>query len=163
MARKEVRIVLWIATIAVAGMIFGFSCQDGDTSMQTSSLIVDPIVQTMTSHMPPMNADQAEGMRMAIQFLVRKLAHFTEFALLGFLISCLTHSYACRHAGSLAWLSGAAYAASDELHQFLGGSRTGMWQDVVLDSVGVLAGACVASLLCRKLGERRHNHQENQT
>ncbi len=162
MARKGVRILLWIATIAVAGMIFGFSCQDGDASMQTSSRIVEPVVRFLASHMSPMNADQASGMQMTIQFLVRKLAHLTEFTLLGFLVSCLTHSYACRHAGSLAWLIGAVYAATDELHQFLGGSRTGMWEDVLLDSVGVLVGACVASLICRKLIERQQDNQKNQ-
>lgn len=162
MARKGVRILLWIATIAVAGMIFGFSCQDGDASMQTSSRIVEPVVRFLASHMSPMNADQASGMQMTIQFLVRKLAHLTEFTLLGFLVSCLTHSYACRHAGSLAWLIGAVYAATDELHQFLGGSRTGMWEDVLLDSVGVLVGACIASLICRKLIERQQNNQKNQ-
>lgn len=161
MARKGVRILLWIATIAVAGMIFGFSCQDGDASTQTSSRIVEPVVRFLASHMSPMNADQASGMQMTIQFLVRKLAHLTEFAMLGFLVSSLTHSYALRHAGSLAWLIGAVYAATDELHQLLGGSRTGMWEDVLLDSVGVLLGACVASLVCRKLIERQRNDQKH--
>ena len=45
----------------------------------------------------------------------------------------------------VAWLSGTGYAATDELHQWFVAARSAMWQDVCLDSAGVLAGTLTAA------------------
>jgi hypothetical protein len=66
--------------------------------------------------------------------VLRKLAHAAEYAVLGLLL--------VRAIGN-AWLAvalGIAYAASDELHQHLVPGREGAVLDVLIDSVGVLAG-----------------------
>ncbi len=66
--------------------------------------------------------------------VLRKLAHMTEYAVLAALLA--------RALGRAvpAFLLGAAYAASDELHQTFVRGRHGDPVDVAIDSVGLLAG-----------------------
>jgi VanZ family protein len=66
--------------------------------------------------------------------VLRKIAHAAEFAVLGLLL--------LRAIGvtQLAVGLGIAYAVSDEIHQHFVPGRLGSPLDVVIDSVGVLAG-----------------------
>jgi VanZ family protein len=71
--------------------------------------------------------------------VLRKLAHATEYAVLGLLLA--------RAVAELPALwAGMAYAVSDEVHQRFVPGRQGALLDVAIDSVGVLAGIL---LLCR--------------
>jgi VanZ family protein len=73
--------------------------------------------------------------------VLRKIAHPAEFAVLGFLLArALGHDLA-------AFLLGAAYAVTDEVHQAFVPGRLGSVWDVLLDSVGVALGV----LLLRRL------------
>jgi len=66
--------------------------------------------------------------------VLRKLAHLTEYAALGFFL--------CRALGrpALAILAGALYACTDEIHQSFVTGRHGVWYDVVIDTIGVSIG-----------------------
>ncbi len=66
--------------------------------------------------------------------VLRKLAHLTEYAILGALL--------LRAIGrpGLAILLGALYACSDEFHQHFVRGRHAAWYDVVIDTVGVAIG-----------------------
>ena len=69
--------------------------------------------------------------------ILRKLAHLTEYAILGVLLArALARP-------ELAVLAGGLYAVSDEIHQHFVRGRKGAWYDVVLDTIGVLAGVIV--------------------
>ena len=69
--------------------------------------------------------------------VLRKCAHVTEYAILGFLL--------VRAIGREvpALMVGIAYAASDELHQHFVAGRHGSPVDVLIDTVGLLIGAVV--------------------
>ena len=80
--------------------------------------------------------------------LVRKLAHFTEFAVLGLLAGMLFGGR-CRHllAGLLfSTMIGVLTALCDETIQLFAAGRSGRIQDVRLDIAGVSAGAAAAQL-----------------
>ncbi len=66
--------------------------------------------------------------------VLRKLAHATEYAVLGFLL--------LRALGSElpAFAAGVAYAASDEVHQHFVRGRHGAVYDVAIDAFGVVLG-----------------------
>jgi hypothetical protein len=66
--------------------------------------------------------------------VLRKLAHTTEYAVLGFLL--------VRALGSElpAFAAGVAYAVSDEVHQHFVRGRHGAAYDVAIDAFGVLLG-----------------------
>ena len=74
------------------------------------------------------------------EHFVRKLAHFTEFAALGFLLCLLFERY------FLAAAHGLFAAVADESLQLLSG-RGSQVKDVLLDFTGVLFGALAALLL----------------
>ncbi len=66
--------------------------------------------------------------------VLRKLAHAGEFAVLGALLMRATDR------AGLAFLLGALYAATDELHQAFVPGRMGSPLDVAIDVVGVAGG-----------------------
>jgi len=66
--------------------------------------------------------------------VLRKLAHVTEYAILGFLLA-----RAVRRPG-LAVVLAAGYAATDEVHQTFVRGRHGAPLDVAIDTVGALVG-----------------------
>ena len=74
--------------------------------------------------------------------ILRKLAHFTEFACLGLLLSWLMHMlYTPRwERVALPLLTGILVAAVDETLQFLAPERGPRISDVGIDTLGVLLG-----------------------
>lgn len=70
--------------------------------------------------------------------LLRKLAHFTEFAALGMLL-CWRSGMLGKHR-KYAFFSGAAVACIDETIQAFTPDRACRLYDVAIDSLGVLAG-----------------------
>ena len=70
--------------------------------------------------------------------VLRKLAHFGEYAVLGLL---LVRAFGRE---PLAAAAGVAYAATDELHQHFVRGRHAAFRDVAIDSAGVLAGLLLA-------------------
>jgi VanZ family protein len=71
--------------------------------------------------------------------LLRKLAHFAEFGVLGaLLVRALRNEPAAFALGSL-------YAATDELHQSFVAGRVGSPLDWTLDTAGVLLGVLLLS------------------
>jgi VanZ family protein len=65
--------------------------------------------------------------------VLRKLAHVTEYAILGLLLARALPDLP-------AFALAVAYAATDELHQHFVAGRHGAPLDVAIDAIGVLAG-----------------------
>jgi VanZ family protein len=76
--------------------------------------------------------------------VLRKLAHLTEYAILGVLLA--------RAVGALpaAVALGTAYAVTDEIHQTFVDGRRGAPLDVLIDAVGVVLGVFVWRALVRR-------------
>ncbi len=146
MQKRWVRVLLWVLTIALCAAIFGFSEQDGEESMATSGLIAVPIANWIAGMRPGMTGEEYLELLDGVQAFVRKTAHFSEYAVLGILVYLLGVSYARRHPGLISVASCLLYASGDEVHQFLGGSRTGMVLDVLLDTAGAAFGALMVFL-----------------
>lgn len=147
LTKQLVRVVLAICVLVVAGLIFYFSSQDGETSTDTSNGIVTVVVDVFVKDYKKMPVAKQRSVWRTVSYYVRKGAHFTEYAALGFFLRLFMRSLGLRFPGLVAWLCGALYAASDEFHQTFTSARAGMWQDVALDSGGVLFGCLVALAL----------------
>jgi hypothetical protein len=78
--------------------------------------------------------------------VLRKAAHFAEYAVLGALLARALYNAMARWAW-VAWLGGAVYAASDELHQHFVPGRQGSPVDVAIDAVGVAVGVLAVRLV----------------
>jgi VanZ family protein len=99
----------WIAIVLWAGLIFGLSSvPDLGTGLGTGDLVL------------------------------RKIAHFAEYAVLGLLLV-----RGIGHEASAAAI-GIAYAGTDELHQHFVPGRHAAFRDVAVDAVGVVVGVLLA-------------------
>lgn len=83
------------------------------------------------------------------EHVVRKLAHFSEFTLEGFLLMLCLRVYTRRFVRHVSWpmLGGMATALLDETIQLYVPGRTSSVRDVWIDFGGVIAGLFVALLL----------------
>jgi hypothetical protein len=75
--------------------------------------------------------------------VLRKIAHFGEYAVLGFLLVRAVEREL------LALAAGIAYAFTDELHQHFVPGRQAAFRDVAVDAAGVLLGVAVARRVLR--------------
>lgn len=80
--------------------------------------------------------------------ILRKIAHFVEFAILGGLLYWATN----RRVFSITLTS--LYAATDEMHQAFVSGRNGAVSDWAIDTAGAIVGVFVATEILRRRSER---------
>ena len=154
------RILLTLAVLAWMLLIFLFSAQGGEESMETSGKLAVPIANTIAQVKGiPRSGHSYRQLLDTVQMVVRKSAHFSEYAILGILCVLMLMSYQVRRYGLLSAVISGMYAASDEVHQFFQGARTGMWQDVVLDTLGAVCGILLWGSIWRRICEKRIRKQ----
>ena len=142
---KKRRLIYPVLLLALMGTIFWFSSQVGDDSDETSGGLTAAaahlFVQDLDSFDPQIQTQVIDS----FAFIVRKTAHFCEYALMG----CLWYLWLRnrKFAPLIGLGASAAYAATDELHQTLVPGRSGELRDVLVDSVGAAAGILFAFIL----------------
>ncbi len=159
MKRKLVLVILWGLVLGLMVLIFGFSAQPGETSAGVSSCIAKPVTDAIAARWAPQSSAEYEQLYSQVDFAVRKIAHFSEYAALGFCLCLLVRCYGLRK-WWLPYALGTLYAATDELHQHFIDARSAQVSDVLLDSAGVLCGVLVA-MLClfwRMKWRKKHVH-----
>lgn len=126
--------------MAILAFIWGNSLLPGETSGQLSGTVWE----TLCEIFPFFATENGEH-------IVRKLAHFSEFAALGlflcWLMGMLTKPW------YLAFCAGCAAAITDECIQYFTPGRACALTDMFIDSAGVLAGVLVL-LIFYQLGKR---------
>ena len=149
---KTARRVLWPLLILIMALIFFFSAQSGEDSGNTSGFITQLILRVIRPDFASLPADAQARLLDTVHLIVRKGAHFSEFAALAFVMYLLMRTYPLKWFGALSWLGTTLYAVTDEIHQLFVGERAGSIKDVMLDSCGAAAGILIAFLLvCLKL------------
>ena len=138
--------VKWLLLISWMLIIFFFSAQTGEQSSQSSGLVEQLL--SIFSFIP----NRIFGLE--LKFLIRKAAHFTEYALLGLCLMLHLDAIGKKIAIKLPWLIswgiGTLYALTDEWHQGFVGGRHPAILDVTIDSCGVAVGVLVLVLLLRR-------------
>jgi VanZ family protein len=139
---------LWIAaSAAVAVLIFLFSAQTAPESNETSKGVLYWLLSLLRLTPYQMTA--------LTNHFIRKAAHFTVYALLGFCLTGLYHHQSRIPKAPAAIVTAALYAVTDELHQSFVPGRGPMLTDVLLDTGGAALGVLVMALLLRVLYRRR--------
>lgn len=132
--------VYWLLVIAWTGVILSAST-DTFSGANTGS-VLQTIVAWLIGH--PLRPAVLE----TANLVLRKSAHITEYGILGALAF---RAFRGDHSGwTPRWAIGAillaaSVASIDEIHQTFVPSRTGAWQDVVLDA----AAATLAQIVIR--------------
>ena len=143
--RKLMR--LTIITILWGLVIFSFSLQSGDESGKLSGGIVAWVVGLFF----PEDFAHIE----LVHFFVRKAAHFTEYFILGILLSLTVREAKWNRPLLKAWALGTLVACCDETIQLFSDGRAGMITDVMLDSSGVFTGCVILMLSVLFLSQKR--------
>ena len=122
--KKKINIILVIIWMT---FIFIMSSFNSTESSNQSSFIVDII----TNFIKISNVE-------LLTLIIRKLAHFTEYFILGMLVYNMTTSYnKKRH---LAIIICFMYALSDEIHQLFVPGRSCQILDMTIDILGATSG-----------------------
>ncbi len=79
--------------------------------------------------------------------LIRKVAHFTVFFMLGTLSCWSAWVVFKKHYMSISFIFCVLYACLDEAHQFFSDGRTPLVKDVFIDSAGAFIGISLVSLI----------------
>ena len=154
--RKRLRIILWLLVAVWMGLIFCFSAENGEESSQTSGQVVRWLLEHLDRGYLSLSPAEQAVRREAWSFAVRKLAHFTVFAVLGMLsFAAFSVDLSNRRAFPAAVGLGVARAILDEVHQSFIPGRSCEFRDVCIDSAGVLFGAGVLWLIVCIVKHRR--------
>ncbi len=126
---KPLSVLFWILTVAVMIFIFKFSSDTGEESEAISQNLLGIIIEFIG------------------QFIshntLRKLAHFTEFAALGFCVTGAIHFTFGKRKLIISLVPCIIYAISDEIHQYFVPERACRIFDVFVDSSGSLTGILI--------------------
>jgi VanZ family protein len=140
---KKSKLRLFLCTTLILGIlcfIWGNSLLPGKDSGELSGFVG----QLLQKLLPFLDLESGTGMH-----LLRKAAHFSEFAALGFSFTWLYGmlSKKKRWALTLPLISGAAAAAIDETIQRFSPDRGPSIKDVGIDTCGVIAGILILTLV----------------
>lgn len=133
------RVIFTIALIACIAFIFRNSLQAGAISSARSQAVMR-FLNEMLSKI---------GLGPLSEHTVRKMAHFAEFTMEGFLLMLCLRVYTAHFVRHVSWplLGGMATALMDETIQRFIPGRSSQVTDVWIDMAGVVCGLFVALIL----------------
>lgn len=154
--KKRKGIVFLLLSLLWMTVIFMFSAQTGEASDIQSSFLTDLICKLIPFELSDSGIN-------TLTFIIRKTAHFTEYAILGALYFETVHSFRAyrknerniyrddRRAPWKTVLFTTAlcmlYAMSDEFHQSFTAGRSPAVRDVIIDTCGGFAGSMLVLLM----------------
>ena len=144
------RMIFKILTLLWMVLIFVFSSQPSTASLASSTGILKSIIDFIATIFG-VSLSEAQRLDFIVQFsgVFRTVAHFTEFIILGFLVS---KSFVLKRVGALQIILLMiiicfTYALSDELHQIFVPGRAFQIEDFAVDCSGSLVGIGI-TLIC---------------
>jgi VanZ family protein len=137
-------ISLFILAIIVVILICSFTSQNTTVSNATSKKIAK-VIEDFASNFFPVN-HEAVFWRKTLNLIVRKIAHFTEYMVLGIfvfaLIGITLNSY--RRSVKFTFAGCTLLAMTDEFRQLFVAGRTARLSDVLIDITGAALGITIA-------------------
>lgn len=137
----------WIPVIVWCILIYCFSESSWFTGENTKR-VLDMVLSYL-----PFGGGKGEGPSL-LNFIIRKLAHLTEFGILAVLVWRALEPKRMAYAG--AWLFATVYAMTDEWHQSFEPGRTATPRDVAIDSCGALI-ALMVTFFCMRRRKKKHD------
>lgn len=130
---KFLAVIFWILSVAVMYIIFMFSAATGEESEEVSQNLLSKIIEFIGNFIS--------------HNTLRKLAHFSEFAALGFCMTGAIHYTFGKQKIYVSLIPCFLYAVSDEIHQHFVPERACRVFDMFVDTCGVMTGIGIFILL----------------
>lgn len=132
--RNLIIVIIWML------LIFIMSSFDATESTNQSNFIVNIITDIF----------KIENIEL-LSFIIRKLAHFTEYLILGFLTINMLNKNDISKKYLISIIICIIYATSDEIHQIFVPGRACQIRDVLIDSIGSITGVYLYKLINTKI------------
>ena len=138
-------IIIWMI------IVFMFSNQNGEESQKTSNTVTKVIVRILTFNQNITEEQELKSIE-NLDFIIRKLAHYSIYLLGGILIWGYINTFdiAIKNKIIISIIIGVAYAAFDELHQYFIANRSANIIDVSIDSIGVITGVALMQIKAKR-------------
>ena len=135
------RVLFLIMLVIAFYVIFNFSAQNGEESGSLSEKVTRFIVE-IVSKIKTMDISKKAYYIQKLHPIVRKLAHFCIYTVVGFSVMGFMCTFDIRNIFKviISFCVGVTYAISDEIHQYFIPGRGPSIIDVGIDSFGVLTG-----------------------
>ena len=148
---SAIAVLMWMA------VIFVFSAQNGDTSGSTSGSLIELIAKIFNPDYDSLTEAEKLEIIASWQLVVRKTAHFSEYAVLGALSANALRTYPLSNAFKRLLPCGICllYAISDEIHQYFVPDRACRALDVCIDTLGGITGTAIFCTLAWIIARRR--------
>lgn len=144
--KKCIKLVLLIAMMS---LIFYFSSQVADESTVTTNGVID-IIYNAYHYIFKDNALSINEFTLKFFTPIRKLAHFSEFGLLGILAYINIKEYINKHHVLYSIIFSGLYAISDEVHQIFVPGRGCTLMDMLIDTSGATFAILLIHLISKK-------------
>ena len=130
---KPLAVIFWLLTVAVMAVIFMFSADTGEESEEVSQSLFGLLINFIGQFIS--------------HDVLRKIAHFTEFAALGFCMTgAINYTFGKRNF-LFPFIPCVLYAVSDEIHQYFVPERACRVFDMFIDSCGIATGIGIFILI----------------
>lgn len=156
---KKIKVISWSVTVLLMALIFFFSSQNSSESSGVSSGFTKEIIDVFSGFFGWSETFKSA----AVDFIhgyVRKAAHFTIYAALGVSVAFsigLSKGRDSKKIWLMAVIFCAAYAITDEFHQYFVAGRAARITDVGIDTAGAALGAFF--VLCMRYLRRKINYK----
>ena len=146
--RLIARVILTVLTVTAVAAIFYNSSRSAVESTEQSSPLTDWINSILATFPIPFSVTET---------FIRKLAHFSEYTVLGLLLNVTVYLYRSDRKKTLltALPIGAAVAVCDELIQLFPAGRSCEVKDMLIDFCGVLFAGLIVYAFISILEKRR--------
>lgn len=134
--KKQLSIILVLIWMIIIFIMSSFNAED---SANQSNFIVNIIANIL-------NINNIE----LLNLIIRKLAHFTEYLILGVLVINMFTKNNAKKYYLLSILLCIIYAISDEIHQLFVPGRACQIKDILIDSIGSITGIYLYKLISKR-------------
>lgn len=162
--KHVIRYILIICIIILCCKIFSFSSQNGVNSSGTSERVTSIILKIFGLKCNDTTIKIFDP-------VIRKVAHFSVYMLLGFLLMCTSETFKWQrvYKFDFSTMFAFVFACTDELHQRFVPGRSGELVDVCLDTVGAMIGVIIVLAITliisqvkkKKAGKQKKLAEEN--
>lgn len=157
--KRKIFIIFSVVTMVV---IFCFSMENSSESSHRSRGITEFIVKFFADNYDDMSLSEKKHLLRQTEHIIRKLAHYSVYTVLGILLSLSVGSGKFLSRETLITLVfGFVYACSDEFHQYFVKGRACRFTDVMIDTGGVLTGILISILVFRLYSHFKHKFSSN--
>ena len=146
----------YLALLAWMIFIFIMSAQTGAVSGNTSGGLINTLCNIIIPDFKELDELQKSEIISKLSLPIRKFAHVTEFFILSILINTTViqskrNISLSLKSSAISFALGVFYAVTDEIHQLFVPGRAGTAVDVLIDSIGILFGCLMFSLIYKEI------------